>query len=60
MYKGEYIGGYIADIVVANSIILELKSVQSLSAVMDAQLIPCYLLIYQLPLSFFPGDHILL
>ena len=38
-YKGEYIGAYIADLVVDNKIIVELKSVSKLTAVMDAQLI---------------------
>jgi GxxExxY protein len=39
MYKGYDIGGYIADIVVENAVILELKSVSKLNEVMDAQLI---------------------
>ena len=39
VYRGEYIGAYIADIVVANSIIVELKSVKSLNEVMEAQVI---------------------
>jgi GxxExxY protein len=38
-YKGEYIGGYIADLVVDNKIIVELKSVSRLIPVMDAQTI---------------------
>jgi GxxExxY protein len=38
-YKGEYIGAYIADLVVDNKVIVELKSVAALSAVMSAQLI---------------------
>jgi GxxExxY protein len=38
-YKGEYIGAYIADLVVDNKIIVELKSVSTLTKVMDAQLI---------------------
>ena len=38
-YKGEYIGAYLADIVVDNKIIVELKSVSHLTAVMEAQLI---------------------
>ena len=38
-YKGEYISAYIADLVVDNKIILELKSVSCLSKVMEAQLI---------------------
>ena len=38
-YKGEYIGAYIADLVVDNNIIIELKSVSKLTNVMEAQLI---------------------
>jgi GxxExxY protein len=38
-YKGELSGAYIADIVVNNSIILELKSVRCFNRVMVAQLI---------------------
>ena len=38
-YKGELAGAYIADMVVAGRIILELKSVQVLSSVMDAQIL---------------------
>jgi GxxExxY protein len=38
-YKGEYIGAYIADLVVDNKIIVELKSVSKLTSVMTAQLI---------------------
>jgi len=38
-YKGECIGGYIADLVVDDSIILELKSVTCLHAAMVAQLL---------------------
>ena len=38
-YKGEYIGGYIADLVVDDKIILELKSVSTLTKVMDAQIL---------------------
>jgi GxxExxY protein len=37
MYRGEYVGAYIADIVVANTIIVELKSVARLNEVMEAQ-----------------------
>jgi GxxExxY protein len=42
-YKGELIGGYIADLVVDNTIILELKSVRALTNVMEAQIINNYL-----------------
>jgi GxxExxY protein len=38
-YSGQYIGTYIADIVVDNSIIVELKSVRQLNPVMYAQAI---------------------
>jgi GxxExxY protein len=38
-YKGEPIGGYIADLVIDDKVILELKSVQKFSPVMEAQLI---------------------
>jgi GxxExxY protein len=38
-YKGEYIGAYIADMVVENKIIVELKAVSRLNEVMEAQLI---------------------
>jgi GxxExxY protein len=38
-YKGEYIGAYIADLVVDDKIIVELKSVSRLTPVMDAQII---------------------
>ena len=38
-YKGRHIGSYIADLVIDNKIIVELKSVSKLTPVMDAQLI---------------------
>jgi GxxExxY protein len=38
-YRGELIGGYIADIVVDNAVICELKSVAALHTVMAAQII---------------------
>jgi GxxExxY protein len=38
-YKGEYIGAYIADMVVENKFIVELKAVSKLNEVMEAQLI---------------------
>jgi GxxExxY protein len=37
IYRGEYVGAYFADLVVENTIILELKSVKALNEVMDAQ-----------------------
>jgi GxxExxY protein len=39
VYRNEYAGAYIADLVVENAIILELKSVKALNEVMEAQLI---------------------
>ncbi len=38
-YRGQYVGAYIADIVVEHTIILELKSVRCLTDLMAAQLI---------------------
>lgn len=38
-YKGELVSAYIADLVVNNAVILELKSVSALNTVMEAQLI---------------------
>jgi GxxExxY protein len=38
-YRGVYIGAYFADMVVENTIIIELKSVSKLNEVMSAQLI---------------------
>ena len=38
-YSGQYIGTYIADVVVDNAIIVELKSVRELNPVMFAQII---------------------
>jgi GxxExxY protein len=39
IYRGEYVGAYIADLVVDNTIIIELKSVSKLKEVMEAQLL---------------------
>ena len=50
-YKGKLVGGYIADIVVDNSIILELKAVKSLNECMEAQLIN-YLKISGIPVGY--------
>jgi GxxExxY protein len=50
-YKGELVGAYIADIVVANTIILELKSVSALSKVMEAQILN-YLKLSGLPIGY--------
>jgi GxxExxY protein len=50
-YKGELVGAYIADLVVNNRIILELKSVQQLNNVMQAQLLN-YLKLSKLPVGY--------
>ena len=50
-YKSEMVGGYIADLVVDNTIILELKSVQCLSPVMTAQLLN-YLRLSRCPVGY--------
>jgi len=50
-YKGELVGAYIADLVVANTIILELKSVQQLNKIMEAQLIN-YLKLSGIPVGY--------
>jgi GxxExxY protein len=39
IYRGEYVGAYIADIVVENAVIVELKSVKALNEIMEAQVI---------------------
>jgi GxxExxY protein len=51
LYSGEYVGAYVADLVVENTVILELKSVKSLSATMEAQLIN-YLKLSGLPVGY--------
>jgi GxxExxY protein len=50
-YKGEYIGAYVADMVVENKIIVELKSVAKLNVVMKAQLLN-YLRLSGLPVGY--------
>jgi GxxExxY protein len=55
-YKGEYIGAYIADLVVDGKIILELKSVKALNAEMKAQLIN-YLKLSQIPVGYLFNFH---
>ncbi len=55
-YKGYDIGGYIADIVVDNAVILELKSVSQLNAVMDAQLLN-YLKLSRLQVGYLMNFH---
>ena len=50
-YKGELAGAYIADLVVADTIILELKSVQALKESMEAQIIN-YLRLSKIPVGY--------
>jgi GxxExxY protein len=50
-YKGELAGAYIADLVVENKIILELKSVQAITHVMEAQIIN-YLRLSGVPVGY--------
>ncbi|MDY7027101.1 MAG: GxxExxY protein [Spirochaetota bacterium] len=50
-YKGELAGAYIADLVVENSIIVELKSVNQLNSVMEAQLLN-YLRLSKVPVGY--------
>jgi GxxExxY protein len=50
-YKGEMVGGYIADLVVQDTIILELKSVQQLNRVMEAQLLN-YMRLSRIPAGY--------
>ncbi len=50
-YRDELIGNYIADIVVDNSIILELKAVKEMNKVMEAQIIN-YLKISGIPVGY--------
>jgi GxxExxY protein len=55
-YKGYDIGGYIADIIVDNAVILELKSAAKLNEVMDAQLIN-YLKLSKLQVGYLINFH---
>ena len=50
-YKGELAGAYVADLVVDNTVLLELKSVQSLTKVMEAQIIN-YLRLSEVPVGY--------
>ena len=50
-YKDEPVGAYIADLVVADCIILELKSVKQLSCAMEAQILN-YLKLSKLPIGY--------
>ena len=59
-YKGHMAGAYVADMVVANNIILELKSVQCLGKVMEAQLLN-YLRLSKVPVGYlvnFNGERV--
>ena len=51
VYKGEVAGSYVADMVVEDKIILELKSVRELNPVMEAQLLN-YLKISGIPVGY--------
>jgi len=51
IYEGEMAGAYIADIVVENAVVLELKSVKILTAVMEAQLLN-YLRLSAVPVGY--------
>ncbi len=55
-YKGYDIGGYIADIVVDNAVILELKSVTKLNEIMEAQLLN-YLYLSRLQVGYLVNFH---
>jgi len=58
-YRGELAGAYVADLVVEETIILELKSVQKLTPVMEAQLIN-YLRLSGVPVGYlvnFAGER---
>jgi GxxExxY protein len=55
-YSGQYIGTYIADIVVEDKVILELKSVRSLNPVMFAQVIN-YLKLSGLQVAYIINFH---
>jgi GxxExxY protein len=50
-YRGEIVGAYVADLVLDNSIILELKSVSTLNKVMEAQLLN-YLFLSKIPVGY--------
>ncbi len=56
MYRGEYVGAYFADIVVENTIIVELKSVVRLNACYEAQTIN-YLYLSGLPVGYLVNFH---
>ncbi len=50
-YRDEYIGAYIADVVIENTIIVELKSVIKLNEIMYAQILN-YLKLSKLPVGY--------
>ena len=59
-YRGQLAGAYVADLVVEGTIILELKAVQKLTAVMEAQIIN-YLRVSGLPVGYlanFAGQQV--
>jgi len=59
-YRGQLAGAYVADLVVEGKVILELKSVQRLTAVMEAQIIN-YLRLSGLPVGYllnFNGERV--
>jgi len=59
-YKGHMAGAYVADMVVSGKIILELKSVQCLNKVMEAQLLN-YLRLSKVPVGYlvnFNGERV--
>ncbi|MBN1523887.1 MAG: GxxExxY protein [Spirochaetales bacterium] len=51
IYKGDYISSYIADLVLDNKVILEIKSVKKLNELMQAQLIN-YLKLSKIPVGY--------
>jgi GxxExxY protein len=55
-YKGDYVSAYIADMVVDNAIILELKAVQAFNTAMEAQLIN-YLKLSRIPVGYLLNFH---
>ena len=50
-YRGELVGAYLADLIVDDTIILELKSVKQLTPVMEAQLLN-YLRLSKVPVGY--------
>ena len=50
-YQGELAGAYVADLVVENTFLMELKSVQALTTVMEAQIIN-YLRLSNVPVGY--------